>query len=60
MPRPKSEITKGAKMLGVRLTPSQHEEFKRLGGSAWFRKMLAQSIQSRREASQISDERYYA
>jgi hypothetical protein len=41
MPRPKSELTKSGKTVGVRVTQSEYEEFRKLGGSKWLRKMLA-------------------
>ena len=44
MPRPQSELTDGSKHIGARLTKSHFEEWKRLGGAQWLRKMLAQSI----------------
>lgn len=49
MPRQKSEITGNVINTGIRLTPAQHSEYKRLGGAAWLRKLLAQSIEQRRK-----------
>ena len=40
MPRPKSELTKSGKTIGIRVTQSEYEEYKKLGGSAWLRKLL--------------------
>jgi hypothetical protein len=50
MPRPKSELTGENKNVAARLTPSQYNEWKRLGGAMWLRKVLAQSIQNKRSA----------
>jgi hypothetical protein len=44
MPRPKSELTKNGKTIGVRLTPSEYEEYVKLGKSKWVRKLLRESI----------------
>jgi len=41
MPRPKSELTKSGKTVGVRVTQSEHAEFVKLGGSKWLRKILS-------------------
>jgi len=43
MPRPKSELTKSGKAVGVRLTQSEYEEYMRLGASKWLRKLLQES-----------------
>jgi hypothetical protein len=48
MPRPPSEITGSSIQIAVRVTSSLKEEFKTLGGANWLRKLLAQSIQSRK------------
>jgi hypothetical protein len=45
MPRPKTEMTKSGKIIAVRATLSEWNEFKRLGSSAWLRKLLAQSLE---------------
>ena len=45
MPRPKSELTKSGKTVGVRVTQSEHAEFVKLGGSKWLRKQLADEMQ---------------
>ena len=45
MPRPKSELTGSNKNIGVRLTPGQFQEWKRLGGATWLRKQLAKSAE---------------
>jgi len=47
MPRPKSEITGVNLLVAARVTRSMREEFVRLGGAAWLRKMLAQSLERR-------------
>jgi hypothetical protein len=40
MPRPKSELTKSGKTIGVRLTQSEYEQWVKLGGCKWLRKLL--------------------
>lgn len=51
MPRPKSEITGQLGYVGIRLTALQREEYKRIGGHAWLRKYLADSIRKRYETN---------
>ena len=48
MPRPPSEITGSSIQIAVRVTQSLRNEFKTLGGANWLRKLLAQSIESRK------------
>ena len=43
MPRPKSELTKSGKTIGIRVTQSEYEEYTKLGGSKWVRKLLQDS-----------------
>jgi hypothetical protein len=52
MPRPKSELTGESKNVGVRLTPSQYEEWRRLGASVWLRKTLAKSMEGKHDKRQ--------
>lgn len=40
MPRPKSELTKSGKAIGLRLTQSEYEEYMKLGGGTWLRRLL--------------------
>ena len=40
MPRPKSEITKAGKAVGVRLTQNEYEAYAELGGGKWLRSFL--------------------
>jgi len=47
MPRPKSELTKSGKAIGVRVTQSEYEQYMKLGGAKWLRKLL----QEKRDAS---------
>jgi len=47
MPRPKSELTKSGKIIGVRVTQSEYEQWLKLGASKWLRKLL----QEKRDAS---------
>ena len=49
MPRPKSELTKNGRAVGVRLTQSQYQEWKRLGATAWLRKQLTKSMEGNHE-----------
>ena len=43
MPRQKSELTKSGKAIGIRLTQSEYEEYIKLGGGTWLRKLLQDS-----------------
>jgi hypothetical protein len=43
MPRPKSELTKSGKTIGVRLTEWEYQEWVKLGKSKWLRTLLKQS-----------------
>ena len=52
MPRPKSELTKNGRAVGVRLTQSQYQEWKRLGATKWLRKTLAKSMEGKHEQRQ--------
>ena len=47
VPRPKSELTKNGKTIGVRLTSSEYDEYVRLGASRWVRKLLQESRDKR-------------
>ena len=47
MPRPKTELTKSGKAIGVRVTQSEYDEWIKLGSSKWLRKQLQQSRDSR-------------
>jgi hypothetical protein len=40
MPRPKSELTKSGRTIGVRVTQSEYEQWVKLGASKWLRKLL--------------------
>jgi hypothetical protein len=53
MPRPPSEITGSSIQIAVRVTTSLKNEFKNLGGAVWLRKLLAQSIQQKRNNETI-------
>lgn len=48
MPRPKSELTKSGRTIGVRVTQSEHEEWKLLGASKWLRKLLQDNKDKRK------------
>jgi len=50
MPRPKSEMTKSGKTIGVRATLSEYNEFRRLGGTKWLRATLRASMGAMQEA----------
>jgi len=43
MPRPKSELTKSGKTIGIRVTQSEYEEYMKLGGGKWLRSFLKDS-----------------
>ena len=47
MPRPKSELTKSGKSIGVRVTVSEYEEWEKIGGSKWLRKLLQENRDNR-------------
>lgn len=47
MPRPKSELTKSGRAIGVRVTQSEYEEWAKIGGSKWLRKLLQESRDNR-------------
>lgn len=47
MPRPKTELTGDSKHVGVRLTKSHYEEWKRLGGAQWLRKELSNKLKEK-------------
>jgi hypothetical protein len=49
MPRPKSDLTGQTIFIGVRTTPSLKEEFKRLGGASWLRRVLSQSLEKHQQ-----------
>ena len=40
MPRPKSELTKSGRTIGVRVTQSEYEKWVKLGASKWLRALL--------------------
>jgi len=50
MPRPKSEITGKQISIAVRVTASQKDAFKQLGGAAWLRRHLASELERRWKA----------
>jgi hypothetical protein len=52
VPRPKSELTNGGKMVGIRMTKSQYEHWKLMGGAVWLRQQLAMGIEVRRKYEQ--------
>ena len=54
MPRPKSEITGKQISIAVRVTASQKEAFKQLGGATWLRKQLTTELERRWQAQQPS------
>ena len=47
MPRPKSELTKSGRAVGIRLTESEYQQWLKLGATKWLRKLL----QEKRDAS---------
>jgi hypothetical protein len=46
MPRPMTDLTFVNKTVSARLRPAEYKEWVRLGGVAWLRQQLAQSIKS--------------
>ena len=51
MPRPKSELTKSGRTIGVRLTQSEYEQWVKLGASKWLRKLLQEKKDARVDIS---------
>ena len=56
MPRPKTEITGQPTRVGIRLTLLQRDEYRRLGGPAWLRKLLNLNIVKRQKRKQRAEE----
>jgi len=54
MPRPKSEITGKQISIAVRVTASQKDAFKQLGGAPWLRRQLTAELERRWQAQQPS------
>ena len=54
MPRPKSELTKSGKTIGVRVTQSEYEEYMKLGGGKWLRKLLQQNKDKGKQNGRIN------
>ena len=53
MPRPKSELTKNGKTIGVRVTSSEYEEYVKLGKSKWLRQLLRESKNEKEKRTDI-------
>jgi hypothetical protein len=49
VPRPKSELTKNGRAIGIRLTQSMYQEWVKLGATAWLRKQLTKSMEGNHE-----------
>lgn len=47
MPRPKTELTKSGRAVGIRLTESEYQQWLKLGATKWLRKLL----QDKRDAN---------
>jgi hypothetical protein len=54
MPRPQSDITGKQIQIAVRVTASQKEAFKEIGGAVWLRKQLTAELEKRWQAKQPS------
>jgi len=54
VPRPKSELTKSGKTIGIRVTQSEYEEYMQLGGGKWIRKLLQDSRDSKNKRANNS------
>jgi len=54
VPRPKSELTKNGKAIGIRLTQSQYEQWKHLGATKWLRKQLTDSPEDKKRNEQTA------
>jgi hypothetical protein len=55
MPRPKSEITGKQISIAVRVTASQKDAFKQLGGAVWLRAQLTTELERRWQAKHKHD-----
>ena len=53
MPRPKSELTKNGRTIGVRLTSSEYDEYVKLGKSKWLRQLLRESKNEKEKRTNI-------
>ena len=51
MPRPKSELTKSGRAIGVRVTENEFQEWIKLGATKWLRTSLRESSQARLKKS---------
>jgi hypothetical protein len=49
MPRPKSELTKSGKTIGIRVTQSEYEEWVKLGKGKWLRAFLKEKAKKRED-----------
>jgi hypothetical protein len=49
MPRPKSELTKSGKTIGIRVTQSEYEEWVKLGKGKWLRAFLKEKVKKRKD-----------
>jgi len=54
MPRPQSDITGKQIQIAVRVTASQKEAFKDIGGAVWLRKQLTAELERRWQAQKPS------
>jgi hypothetical protein len=54
MPRPKSELTKSGRTIGVRVTQSEYEQWVKLGASKWLRALL-KDIRFERKQNDIKE-----
>jgi hypothetical protein len=45
MPRPKSELTKSGRTVGIRMSEWEYQEWRKLGSTKWLRMLLKQSKQ---------------
>jgi len=43
MPRPKTELTKSGRAVGIRLTEWEYQEWVKLGKAKWLRALLKES-----------------
>jgi hypothetical protein len=52
MPRPKSDITGKQIQITARVTQSQREAYKELGGATWLRKQLTTELERKWKAKE--------
>jgi hypothetical protein len=55
MPRPKSDLTKSGRTIGVRMREWEYQEWVRLGSTKWLRQQLMNSKRRQQTAQEKQD-----